>query len=133
MDEGPKSLAPEDDSFLPVEEVITRLRKVFSYVVADAEKGAASIDGTIEYYEKRKRHSVDADEHYDAIIEELRSHRSRSYMLTLADSEDYGDAYLTTVVEPDKPIFFGFSSPEHERKALPMVQRFADATGYDIE
>lgn len=133
MDEGPKTLYPEDDCYLDVEEVIARLKDEFAYVVVDADKGAASIDNAIDYYRSRKQNASDSDEHFDAIIDELKSNRSYCRLLILADKEDYGDAYLTTLVEPSKPLFFGFSSAGHEEAAMPMVQRCASILEYEVE
>jgi hypothetical protein len=133
MDEGPKTLVPENEEFLNIGEVLSRLRKEFRHVVVDSVRGSTEIDETINWLQNRKQNSINADEFFDAQIEELSAIRRECVFVTLADREDYLWDYLATVLKPEKPIFFGFSSAEHEAAGLPMVERCARALGYEIE
>jgi hypothetical protein len=127
VEEGPKLLYPEDDSFLKLDEVVNRLESYFTFVQVDPEAGATGIDDAIQYYLERKNRLADDGDDFNARIEELREKRDRSALIIIADCESYSESYLATTFRPDEPIFFSFCSSTHEASSLPLVKRVADA------
>jgi hypothetical protein len=66
------------------------------------------------------------------MIENHRVASETAIQITLADDPDDADAVVRFVAMPDTPIFVGFSSAEHEEKSLPLLQRVANALGYEL-
>ena len=133
MDEGPKTVEPADGEYLDICELVSVLTDEFSYLVLDSSRGREGNDAIVEYYQRRKSISVDADAQFDAIIDDFVSKRDRSWHLIIADRSNFKESHLSTLVVPDHPIYFGFSSPEHEAAGLPLFDLFSHSTGYEVE
>lgn len=131
--EGPISLSPEDGEYLACEETIARCTAKFSYMIVDAGQGEAGVDSIVECYARRRKGALDADDQFDEIAERFCDKRGESYQLLLADREQYGDEYISTLLMPEESVFFAFSSDLHERCARPLVERFAKVVGYTAE
>ncbi len=63
----------------------------------------------------------------NAMIREDRQRLKQAYLVRCADDRKSKTAYLEFVLTPDKRIFIGYSSAQHERDAKPLLRRCAKA------
>lgn len=125
-------LIPED-KFLSVPEVLSRLKREFKHVLVDKERAAREIQRYIEHLELRKEKGTLIDYPFDAEIRREKNAAKRSYYVRLSDCKRPGDAYLATVISPNRPIVFGYTSAKHEHAAAGLLERCARVLGYEIE
>ena len=117
--------------FLTPADAISRMASAFRSVRTDPHRGAAHVRQMVRQL-RRMSHLTPppATEEEIARLAEL---ERESLFVTIADDPDSNVAYLTTCVIPGEPLFFGYSSSEHERAASPILVRCAEALGYEIE
>ena len=115
---------PEERAALDPEEIERRLRGKFTYVEADRQAGAEHVAGMIRQFERMPIP--------DEVIQEHRRLRSSAVRFIIADSPDFGDAYLNFTAIPGHRLFVGYHSAEHERASGPLLRRCAHALGYEI-
>lgn len=93
-------------------------------MVADADAGAEHMSGMIRQLERMGRP--------DTIIEECRRRQSLAVRVTVAESPEFTDEYVSFVAMPDEGLFVGYHSAQHEQRAAPLLERCGRALGYEI-
>jgi hypothetical protein len=129
----PKDFEDEDEEFLEPDEVIRRLRAEFRVVEVNKDYAKEMVQGRIAEIERHSAEGFDPWLENDETLERLRSGIDNAYGVYVVDEPDTKDAFLTTVVMPNEPFFFGYISADHQRKSRPLLERFAKALDYDIE
>ena len=123
-------LTPKSGSYLPVEEVVTRLQREFLVVEISREQAIAEIDGMLKYGEQLAARGVQEAE---GVTKRLREVRDSSVMIGLADKKrSIGKAYLSFLLKPGHPIFVDYEGGRHESAAKPLLKRAAAALEYSI-
>lgn len=115
---------PSGQPHLPPAEVVRRLEGEFDFVDADADAGAKHMSGMIRQLERMGRP--------DSQIEEFRQRQVLAVRVTVADSPEFTDEYVSFVAMPGEGLFVGYHSAEHERRAAPLLERCGWALGYEI-
>jgi hypothetical protein len=129
----PKDLEEEDEQFLEPDEVLRRLRAEFPVVEINQDYGREMVQERIDFIERRSSEGLDPWLENDKTLERLRCGINSALGVYFADEPDAEFAYLTTVVMQNEPLFFGYTSDEHQQNARPLLKRAAKALGYDIE
>src|SRR5687767_7047007 len=100
---------PSGQPHLPPAEVVRRLEGEFGFVDADADAGAEHVAGMIRQLERMGCP--------DSVIEECRQRQVPAVRVTVADSPEFTDEYVSFVAMPDEGLFVGYHSAEHEQRA----------------
>jgi hypothetical protein len=111
-------------------EVIARLKSHFKHVETDPEQGEAHVNKMVDQLTRMQFLTPPPATAED--IERLRSLRGQAVFVAFADDADSADACLTTTIIPGEPLFFGFSSSNHEEASNSLLERCALILGYDI-
>jgi hypothetical protein len=120
-------LSPRSGSpFLTPEEVVRRLRAAFPSVHVDPERGAAGVDAQLAHM---RRIAGPGQPFSTAEVEEKQRNRGRAVHVAVTDA----GVTLATVVEVDEGLFFAYESAAEEGSAVRLVERMAEALGYDWE
>ena len=117
-------------SYLSPSEVIRRLQKHFAHVKFDLEQGQAETQAMIDQLTRMQSFTpppATAEE-----IERLQNLCSQAVAVMFGDDADLEDISLTTTIIPGEPLFFGFSSTEHEEATVNLLQRCARILNYEI-
>jgi hypothetical protein len=118
-------------SFLSPAEVVSRLRAEFRHIAVDQQQGVAHAGQLIAQLERMK--DLEPPPASPEEIQRLRSLQNQALFITLSDEAMSEFAYLAFGVIPGTPLFFGYSSPQHEEASRPLLERCASALDYDIE
>jgi hypothetical protein len=116
--------------YLSPPEVIARLRSHFKHVQIDPQRGEAHVNKMLDQLTRMQFLTpppVTPEE-----IKHLRSLRGEPVFVLFADNPARGDACLTATIIPGEPLFFGFSSANHEEAVLALLERCAMVLGYNI-
>jgi hypothetical protein len=125
-----KLFSKPGNDYLAPSAVVARLRAHFNHVETDPQQGAVHVTRMVEQLTRMqflKQPPATPEE-----IERLRGLREQSVCVTFFDDPASPDACLTTTIIPGEPLFFGFSSAEHERLAMPLLERCARVLDYEI-
>jgi hypothetical protein len=123
------SLEPKSGLFLPLDEVVTRLKREFRIVEASQEEAQSMIDGMLEYGRWLQSRGVKEGA---PVTANLRQVRDSSLMVAVADRKRYGREYLSFLLKPDQGIFVDYEDGHHEKAAKPLLERVARALQYEI-
>ncbi len=129
----PKNFEDEDEEFLEPAEVIRRLRAEFAVIEIDKDAAKEMIDHRIAYIEEQLAEGHDPSRQYHETLDRLRSGIDDAHLVYISDEPNSKAAFLTTVVMPNEPLFFGYQSAAQEKAAPKLLRRCAKALGYDIE
>jgi hypothetical protein len=110
--------------------VIDQLRAEFLRVTVNAQKGAENVGKTIAQLNRMKTLSPPPASEEE--IERLRSVQEQAVAVTFSDEASPEYAYLEVTLTPGYALFFGYSSPEHQEAARPLLERCASILGYEI-
>src|SRR4051812_5763816 len=116
--------------YLSPSDVIARLRSYFKHVQVDSQRGEAHVTRMVDQLTRMQ--FLTPPPATPEEIEHLQSLRGEAVFVLFADTSDFGDAYLTTTAIPGEPLFFGFSSANHEEAALGLLERCAMVLGYCV-
>ena len=114
--------------------IIERLKREFAFVTVNEQAGRRSTEETIN---RREQMAAEGKNPWGWPVEsqvayyESIKHDTRAVLI--ADSANYGNAHLSTLLIPDNDIVFGYSSRAHFEGARELVLRAANAIGYEIE
>jgi hypothetical protein len=125
----PQDYDEDSESFLSLREVLRRLHEEFRIVQVDRKRGHDSVQASIGYLEKLESKDSEIREKLDR----LRATAQQASYVYLADRDEPGLSYLTTVLTPDEPIMFGYASLTHQEQARPLLERASKALDYYIE
>jgi hypothetical protein len=117
--------------FLAPAAAIRLLQEEFAHVYADPREGQNYVRKMVEKLRQLQHFTpppVTEEE-----IRGLEESANKSLHVLLADNEDFGFAYLTTCIIPGQPLFFGYSSAQHQQSAQPLLTRCCSKLGYEIE
>jgi hypothetical protein len=115
---------PDGAAALNTDEIERRLRDEFPYVEADQQAGAEVVAGMIRQFE---RMSVQEE-----VVREHRRLQPSAVHFTVADSPDFGGAYLSFTAMPGRGLVVGYHSAGHEQSSDLLLRRCARALGYEI-
>jgi hypothetical protein len=111
------------DSFLPQGEIIGRIVDAFQVHEVDSKKGNAIAEQMIV---QLQRMNAPAD-----LIDSYR--RRQRFVLSIYISDDGSDdSYLSFTLWPNKRIFVGYHSRQHEDGSRVLLERLASILGYEI-
>jgi len=113
---------PEGESYLSPAEVVRRLWGEFGFVQADARAGAEHVAAMIRQFERMDFPA--------AVIEEHRQLQPHAVHLVVADTAEFGDAYLSFAALPGQGPLIGYHSRRHESAAAALLARCCRALGY---
>ena len=134
-------LFPEDGSFyhkggsyLAVDEIVRRLRGEFRFVEVDPVRGRNGIIQRIEYLrslESQRKNPFgepisDQIKHYTDVLDDV-------CYVRCSDDPETESAYISATLIPGHQIMFSYDGDDHYARAQPLVERFAEAIGYEIE
>jgi hypothetical protein len=126
-----RRLFPKPGSdYLSPPEVIARLRSHFKHVRIDPEQGEAHVNKMVDQLTRMQLLTPPPATPEE--IEHLRGLRGEAVFVMFADNPAFGEAYLTTTIIPGEPLFFGFSSVNHEEAACGLLERCALLLDYRI-
>jgi len=114
---------PAGRPYLSPAEVVHRLDGEFAFVEADAEAGHNHVAAMIRQLERMKAPQ--------AIIEEHRQLQIGAIHLTVANTAEFTNEYLSFAALPGQGLFVGYHSQQHEDAARPLLQRCCRALGYE--
>ncbi|HEX4796875.1 MAG TPA: hypothetical protein VH370_23995 [Humisphaera sp.] len=117
--------------FLAPTAVVDLLKREFNVVQVDVQEGRLHVEKLVEQL-RRLQHLQSPPASEDE-IERLEKSREESLYVVVADEHDHGPAYLKTYLIPAQPVFFGYSSRQHEQASRPLLARFASCLGYEVE
>ena len=128
-------LLPEDEeTYLEPAEVIERLRREFSYVNVDKEKGRECVLEGISRLEDLTSEG-EGPAGIDLQLEYLREGVDDSYYVRVADDPTSKYAFLATSLVPNQPLVFGYGV-EHWRErqdaSRGLLEKMAEVLGYWI-
>jgi hypothetical protein len=115
---------PEDSTALNPDEIERRLGDEFPYVQADQQAGAEVVAGLIRQFERMPVP--------DGVVREHRRLQCSAVRFTVADSPNFGDAYLRFTAIPGHGLLVGYHSAAHERASERLLWRCARALGDTI-
>jgi hypothetical protein len=113
------------DPPLGPEEVVRRLRQEFAIVEDDREAGARHVDQMMAQFRR-----MNAPEE---VIAAHRRMRDEATHVVVTDDPTSEVAYLSFTAMPGEGLFIGYHSRQHEDTAHPILERCAQALGYEIE
>jgi hypothetical protein len=105
-------------------EVVRRVRAVFVLVEADRAAGARHVDDMIAAFQR-----MNASER---VVEAHRQMRDDTIALFITDNPTSEVAYLKFAAMPEQGLLIGYHSRQHEDAARPLLERCAEALGYEI-
>ena len=122
------------EGFLPLDEVITILQSEFSCVIVSKEEGKESVDKELAYLKRLKsKGKSPMGRDIQADIAYIESLRDEAFKVTIADDKENEDCMLVTTLMPNRPISFSYYSQFHQSSTEPLLNRVANALGYELE
>lgn len=113
---------PQDGrDFLPMKDLLDRIREAFPQCRLDAEKGRKDTQARLEFAEK-----------FGAPEPVLESYRYPGVYCYLHDDVD-PEVKVECMVWPMQPIGVTFATEEHERQAMHLLERLALSLDYQFE
>ena len=123
-------LTPKNGKYLSVEDVVSRLQKVFPVVEISRDEALAQIDQMLDYGAQLAARGVRES---DGVSRRLREVRDGSLMIGLANKPRlFGKSYLSFLLKPGDPILIAYESGNHEDAAKTLLERAAEALDYEI-
>jgi hypothetical protein len=117
--------------YLEPREVVNRINTAFAYVEVSEEAGRKHVDEVITQLQSMMRDgTIPQDSHYIARMKRM---KDEAVFVYFGDNPGIEEKCLNTTIIPGEPLYFHYSSPEHETAAQPLLERCAVALGYDIE
>lgn len=116
---------PDYRSYLPVDELLGRLRAEFPFVSVDREAGADHVAPLLLQGES-------APAPNPGFVERLRRMRAEAVRVIVADSADSCDGHLSFVVMPESSLWIGFESETHAIASAGLVDRCCRVLGYIV-
>ena len=127
---GHRLFAKPEIGYLEPREVVNRINAVFAYVEASEEEGRTHVRDVIQQLQTMmKEGTVPHDRQY---LAHMRRVQDQAIYVYFGDNPGVEDECLSAAVIPGEPLFFDYSSPEHEKAARPILERCAIVLGYDI-
>jgi len=117
--------------FLAPSAIVDGLNREFKFVQVDEAEGRLHVAKMAE--QLRRLQHIRAPFAVADEIKRLEDSRDESLYVVVADEHDHGPAYLKTCLIPAQPVFFGYSSRQHEQASRPLLARFASCLGYEVE
>ena len=119
------------ESFISPGEAVRRLAAEFVAVTTDRQQGAEHVWRMVTQL-RRMGHLTPPPATPDEIAR-LEVLAPEAVFVLLSDGPASGQADLTTCIFPDHPLFFGYSSAQHQAASRPLLERCAKVLGYEIE
>jgi len=127
---GHRLFAKPETGYLAPREVVKRIDAVFAYLEASEEEGREHVRDVITQLQAMMRDgTIPQDRKYIAHMKRV---QDQAIFLYFGDNPGVEEECLSTAVIPGEPLFFDYSSPEHEMAARPILERCAIVLGYDI-
>ena len=121
-------IANHPDGYVSPLGLVNRLKSEFPYVETDGEAGRRHVLQTIQRLKaERSRRQADRE-----MAEQLDRVKNRALFVCFGDDAASDLALLSTYIIPGMPLMFEYASDTHERAAQPLLERCAEALGYEI-
>jgi hypothetical protein len=122
-------LSPLSGVFLAPDEVVRRLHLEFAALDANAEEGREYVRNMLTRVLELKARGIDRGDDYAGRLQRAEPH---SVALFIADDASAEYAHLSCCCMPGEPLFFSYTSRQHEEAARPLLERCARVLGYAI-
>lgn len=118
------------DRYLCPLEVVRRLEREFAYVETSQEDGRRHVLEVIQQLLALKHAGYGPVD--DAYLAKLDQAEEKAICVHFGDDLNSEEALLSTPIVPEEPLFFEYSSRNHQDGTRSLVARCAAALGYKI-